>query len=86
VGTSHPVVVDVTVTGGTVGVQADDTAAPTMQGVRVSGTSRAAFIFAGSSSGVLEDATCTKVPVGIGVGPQAAPTLTRTGTCSLAGG
>lgn len=74
-----------TITGGTVGVQLDGSAAPTIKDLSVTGASRAAVIFSGRSAGAIAGVTCTSVPYGIVVADTAAPTLGDT-TCTVARG
>lgn len=84
-GSSRPTWVGDTVTGGTVGVQLDGTARPSIERVTVSGASRAAVIFSGHSAGAITRVTCQKVPYGIVVADTAAPTLGDNG-CGVARG
>lgn len=81
-GGSAPTVVKSTIRGGEVGVQASETASPVLDEVRISGASRAAMIYSGRAAGVIRSVTCTKVPFGLVVGPQVAPTVTDT-TCAV---
>jgi len=82
---ARPTWVGDTVTGGTVGVQLDGDAAPTIQNLGVTGASRAAVIYSGRSGGAISGATCTSVPYGIVVANTAAPTLGET-SCQVARG
>jgi hypothetical protein len=82
---ARPTWVGNTVTGGTVGVQLDGGATPTIQNLTVTGASRAAVIFSGRSGGALTGVTCTSVPYGIVVADTAAPTLGES-SCQVARG
>jgi hypothetical protein len=74
-----------TVTGGQVGVQVSGKGAPQVSDVRVTGASRAGFIYSESGNGRVNGATCNRVPYGIVVGPQSYPYIGRT-SCQLAKG
>lgn len=84
-GAARPVVRGVTVRGGEVGVQVLGTSSPELDGVTVAGASRAAVVWGDTASGSARRTTCTDVPFGIVVGPQAAPTV-EDNTCALARG
>jgi len=75
----------VTVRGGEVGVQVLGTSSPELDGVTVVGASRAAVVWGDTASGSARRTTCTDVPFGIVVGPQAAPALDAN-DCRLARG
>jgi hypothetical protein len=85
-GQARPAVTGGTVSGGEVGIQVLDRAAPQVDGVTVSGSARAAFLFADASTGTVRGSTCTDVPFGIVVGPQAAPEIGENTGCPLARG
>jgi hypothetical protein len=74
-GSARPSLVDLTITGGQVGIQAGDTAAPAVSGVSISGSARAAMIYSGKAAGRIDGAVCTKVPFGIVIGAEAYPDL-----------
>lgn len=82
-GTAKPVLLRLTITGGEVGVQAGDEAAPDLQEVIVSESSRAAIIYAGTAAGSLDRVTCKDVPFGIVVGREAHPWVGET-NCAFA--
>lgn len=82
-GSARPSLVDLTVTGGQVGIQAGDTAAPVLSRVSVTGSARAAMIYSGKAAGRIDGAVCAKVPYGIVVGPDAYPDL-GTNRCAVA--
>jgi hypothetical protein len=74
-GAATPTILGVTIAGGEVGIQLAGTATATIDGARISGAARAAILYGASSAGSLAGTTCTDVPFGIVVGPQATPTL-----------
>lgn len=74
-GSARPSLVDLTITGGQVGIQAGDTAAPVLSRVSISGSARAAMIYSAKAAGRIDGAVCTKVPFGIVIGPEAYPDL-----------
>ncbi len=84
-GTARPALLSNRIEGGEVGLQVEGKAAPMVEGTRVTGSSRAGIVIAGSATGAIVGTTCSSVPFGIVVGSSAAPTLTDN-KCSLAGG
>jgi len=74
-GTARPALLGSTVTGGEIGLQVEGEAAPTVDGNRISGASRAAVIVTGSATGTLARTVCSDVPYGLVVSDSAAPTL-----------
>lgn len=74
-GDAQPLVRGATVTGGEVGLQVADRAAPRVEGGTFTGSARAAMIWTGAGRGSVSGSTCTDVPAGIVVGPQAVPFL-----------
>lgn len=82
-GTAAPTLLRNAISGGEVGLQASDEAAPMVDGATISGAARAAVIYTGTASGRLNGVTCTDVPFGIVVGPSVAPTL-KDNSCDLA--
>lgn len=84
VGTAHPVLIDDTFSGGEVGIQADEDAAPGLQGNTIRGVARAAVILTGRSGGTVEGTSCPSAPFGIVIGKQATPTLLRN-ACTAVG-
>jgi hypothetical protein len=84
-GDARPLVRTSTVERGQVGVQALERSAPVVEDVTVRGSERAAFVFAGTSTGAVRRSTCESVPFGIVVGPQTAPEVDGN-TCALARG
>ncbi|MFL6206443.1 MAG: right-handed parallel beta-helix repeat-containing protein [Acidimicrobiales bacterium] len=83
-GTSKPGLLRLTITGGEVGVQAGDQAAPVIKDVTISAARRAGLIYTGEAAGSIDGVTCDGVPFGIVVGPEAHPLLGQT-SCELAG-
>jgi hypothetical protein len=65
----------ITITGGQVGLQASDRAAPAVKTASISGAQRAAIIYSGLVTGSLDDVTCTKVTYGLVLGPATLPQL-----------
>jgi hypothetical protein len=84
-GRAAPVVRGGTASGGEVGVQVLGTSRPELDGLTVRGASRAGLVWGDSATGVARGTTCTDVPFGIVVGPQAAPTVEGDG-CQVARG
>lgn len=84
-GSARPVIRGGSVAGGEVGLQVLEGAAPDFDGVAVRGSSRAAVLFGDRATGSARRLTCSEVPYGIVVGPQAAPTL-EDNDCQLARG
>jgi hypothetical protein len=84
-GTAAPTLLRLVMSGGTVGVQAADAAAPAIEDVTISHASRAAMIYTGSAAGSLNRVSCDDVPFGIVVGPDV---RARVGTtnCRIATG
>ena len=62
-------------TGGQVGIQAIDRAAPVVTGTTVTRPARAAFVWTGAAAGRLDGNRCVEVPFGIVAGPATAPLL-----------
>ena len=83
VGTAHPVLVDDTFSGGQVGIQADEDAAPGLQGNTIRSVARAAVILTGRSTGTVEGTSCPSVQFGIVIGKEAAPTLLRNACAAI---
>jgi hypothetical protein len=81
--TAVPTVLSSTIRGGEVGIQAGDRSAPVIDGVSVSGASRAALIWAGRAEGAIRGVTCSDVTFGLVVGPDVAPTV-RDSRCAIA--
>ncbi len=71
------------VTGGSVGAQLDGNAAATIDGLLVTGATKASIIFSGHSAGAISGATCRTSPYGIVVSDSATPTI-GTITCPVA--
>jgi hypothetical protein len=76
-GDARPAVSRISVDGGQVGVQVVDRAAPAVDAATVTGSTRAAFLFAGQTTGSITGSRCSGTPYGIVVTPQAAPTVLR---------
>lgn len=82
---AKPAIDDTTFSGGLFAIQAANASTPVIRTVRISGASKAAMIFADTSGGSVDSATCVEVPYGIVVSPEAAPLL-GTNSCTLAEG
>lgn len=80
-----PTLLDLTVDGGEVGVQAGDSSGPIVDGATISDASRAAVIVGGEATGAFAEVVCKDVDFGIVVTDAAAPTLTDN-DCALARG
>lgn len=74
-GDAQPLVRGASVSGGEVGLQVADRAAPRVEGGTFTRAARAAMIWTGAGRGSVSGSTCTDVPAGIVVGPQAVPFL-----------
>ena len=74
-GDAKPKIEVSTVTGGEVGIQAIDRAAPEVTGTTVVRAARAAFVWTGAATGRLDGNRCLEVEFGIVTGPAAAPLL-----------
>ena len=85
-GTADPALLDTAISGGGIGVQADQNAEPVLQGLRISGSTTAAVIFGGASGGSISTSTCTDAAAGIVVSDGAAPTLGAGNECRVARG
>jgi hypothetical protein len=84
-GESTPAWLGVDVSGGSVGAQIDGAAAPIIETLRVTGSSSAAVLFGGTSTGSIAGATCEGTAYGIVVADTAAPTI-GDNTCAIARG
>jgi hypothetical protein len=82
---ARPTLTRDTFRGGLVGVQASGHATPVVQDGRIDGATRAAMIFTEHAGGTVDGITCTKVPFGIVVSPEALPLL-GDNSCTLAHG
>lgn len=80
---ARPTVLGSKISGGEVGVQAADDAAPAIDGLVVDGTSRAALLYTGRAAGRLDGVECRDVPYGIVVGPDVTPLIGDT-DCAVA--
>ncbi len=74
-GNARPKIEASTVTGGEVGIQAIDRAAPDVTGTTVVRAARAAFVWTGAATGRLGGNRCVDVEFGIVAGPSSAPLL-----------
>ncbi len=74
-GDARPRIEASSVTGGEVGVQAIDRAAPHVTGSTVTAAARAAFVWTNSATGRLDGNRCVDVEFGIVAGPSSAPLL-----------
>jgi hypothetical protein len=72
-----------TVTGGTIGAQIDGAATPTIQGLHVTGATRASIVYSGHSAGAITGAECRGSPFGLVVADTATPSI-GTITCPVA--
>lgn len=84
-GQATPVLVDLTISGGTVGVQLEGASAATIERLVVGGTEQAGVIITGEATGSLTDVTCEELDFGIVVADTAAPTVTDL-DCTVARG
>lgn len=72
---ARPALVGDTFAGGAVGVQVSDRGRPVVRNARVSDAERAALIFGDRARGRVDGSSCTGVPFGIVVSPDALPYL-----------
>ena len=84
-GTSAPVLLRSTISGGTVGIQVADKAAPIVDNVRITGAARAAVIFSGTAGGSMTNVTCAKNKYDIAIATTATPSLGKN-SCTLVRG
>lgn len=84
-GTAAPTLASNVISAGQIGIQATDQARPILDGNKISGAAKAAVYFAGTSSGAIQNTTCTSVPYGIVISNSAAPTL-GANACKIARG
>ena len=84
-GTSSPTLLSTTASGGSVALQTDDSAAPTVDGMDIGGATTAAVILGGESGGWIGGVACHDVPFGIVVSSGAAPTM-GPNSCALSQG
>ncbi|MFE5408844.1 right-handed parallel beta-helix repeat-containing protein [Microbacterium sp. NPDC056569] len=84
-GTASPTLLSSSASGGSVALQTDDSAAPTVDGLDIGGATTAAAILGGESGGWIGGVACHDVPFGIVVSSGAAPTM-GSNSCPLSRG
>ena len=85
-GQARPVILDLTVSGGLVGVQLEGSSAATIQGLVLSDLEQAGIIVTGEATGSLTAVTCEALEFGLVIADTAAPTVGDLADCTVARG